>query len=262
MHVTHNKQFFFVKIIRKLKGQCHDIQWFLSLFCASKKWQLLAQVPWTSNLLSLAGRAAWQPHHLRCYWHCSELTTSRARVALLHFSTATGGTFVFRLRGPSKVISPSSRFKTSSESDIDSSFSCFVLRAFRSLFRRSRRREHRWLGEGIGSVVVAPFSVTLTMCVTVKANALHEERVRGRDLDVRADLQTSFVVAFAQYVANTWRFKKCTCGKLWGRPDRRPRKFEGDAQGPYMSVQLLSARRCTFEHCTSCCPSRDATIIR
>ena len=40
--------------------------------------------------------------------------------------------------------------------------------------------------------------VTLTMCVTVKANALNEERVRGLDVDVRAD--TGFVVAFAQYV--------------------------------------------------------------
>ena len=27
------------------------------------------------------------------------------------------------------------------------------------------------------------------------------------------------------------------------------------------SVQLLCARRCTFEHCTSCCPSRDATMV-
>ena len=36
-------------------------------------------------------------------------------------------------------------------------------------------------------VVVAPFPVTLTMCVTVKANALNEERVRGTDVDVRAD---------------------------------------------------------------------------
>ena len=47
-----------------------------------------------------------------------------------------------------------------------------------------------------GSVVVAPFPVTLTMCVTVKANALYEERVRGTDVDIRAD--TGFVVAFAQ----------------------------------------------------------------
>ena len=47
-------------------------------------------------------------------------------------------------------------------------------------------------------MVVAPFPVTLTMCVTVKANALNDERVRGTDVDVRAD--TGFVVAFAQYV--------------------------------------------------------------
>ena len=31
-----------------LKGQCHDIQWFIALFCASKKWLLLAQVSRTS----------------------------------------------------------------------------------------------------------------------------------------------------------------------------------------------------------------------
>ena len=27
------------------------------------------------------------------------------------------------------------------------------------------------------------------------------------------------------------------------------------------AVQFLSARRCTFEHCTSCCPSRDTTRV-
>ena len=63
-------------------------------------------------------------------------------------------------------------------------------------------------------------------------------------------------------VTKTWRLKKSTCGKLWGRPARRPRTFERDAQGPCMSsVQLLSARRRSFEHCTSCCPSRDATMV-
>ena len=38
-------------------------------------------------------------------------------------------------------------------------------------------------------MVVAPFplAVTLTMCVTVKANALNQERVRGTDVDVRAN---------------------------------------------------------------------------
>ena len=49
-------------------------------------------------------------------------------------------------------------------------------------------------------MVVALFAVTLTR-VTVKANALNEERVRGTDVDVRAD--TGFVVAFAQYVTKT-----------------------------------------------------------
>ena len=38
---------------------------------------------------------------------------------------------------------------------------------------------------GMGSVVVAPFPVTLTMCVTVKANALTEEQVRGTDLQIQ-----------------------------------------------------------------------------
>ena len=141
---------------------------------------------------------------------------------------------------------PSSRFKISSDSyiDIDSLFSCSALRAFRSLLRRSRRREHGWLGQGIGSsVVAAPFPVTLTMCVTVKANVQNEERMS-------TFVPTpAVVVAFARYVTKTWRLKKRTSGELWGRPGRRPRtlEFEGDAQGPCMSsVQLLSARRCTF----------------
>ena len=107
-------------------------------------------------------------------------------------------------------------------------------------------------------MVVAPFAVTLTMW-TVKESALNEERVRGRD----ADLRTSLIVAFAQYVTKTRRLKKRTCGRLWEHPGRRQRTFEGDAhgQGPYISVQLLSAKRCSFEHCTSCCPSRDATMV-
>ena len=50
-------------------------------------------------------------------------------------------------------------------------------------------------------MVVAPFPVTLKKCVTVKANALNEERVRGTDVDVRAN--TGFVVAFTQYLTKT-----------------------------------------------------------
>ena len=49
-----------------LKGQCHDIQWFFALFCASKKWRLLAQVSRTS--IWKLGRprwlAAWPPTHV------------------------------------------------------------------------------------------------------------------------------------------------------------------------------------------------------
>ena len=97
------------------------------IFCAflrEQKWRLLAQVSRTVRLESSAVRAAWQPGHLRWLltWQCRAPTTNRARVALLHLSTATGSTFVFRLRGPSKVISPPSRFKISSDSDIDSLF--------------------------------------------------------------------------------------------------------------------------------------------
>ena len=197
---------------------------------------------------SFAVRAAWQPGHLRWLltWQCHEPTTSRAGVALLHLSTATGSTFVFRLRGPSKVISPSSRFKISSDSyiDIDSLSSCLVLRAFRSLLRRSRRRLHGWLGQGIGSVVVAPFPVTLTICVTVKANALHERGTSSRNGCRRSCRHRPLLWhSHSTWQSRTWRLKKRTCGKLWGRPGRRPRTFEGDAQGLCMSsVQLLSAR--------------------
>ena len=40
--------------------------------------------------------------------------------------------------------------------------------------------------EGIGSVVAAPFAVTLdlTMCITVKANGLKEERVGEEGMSV------------------------------------------------------------------------------
>ena len=58
------------------------------------------------------------------------------------------------------------------------------------------------MGEGIGTgrrSLCSNFDEL--RCVTVKANALNEERVRGTDVDVRAD--TGFVVAFAQYVTKT-----------------------------------------------------------
>ena len=52
-------------------------------------------------------------------------------------------------------------------------------------------------------MVVAPFPVTLTMCVTVKANALNEERVRGTDRMSTFVSTPAVVVAFAQYVTKT-----------------------------------------------------------
>ena len=136
-----------------LKGQFHDIQWFFCAFfftrakyggCSRKcrghqTWML----GWSRGLHGiLATNAGYQ-----C-WQRSE-PTSRARLALVHLSTAAGSTFVFRLCiwGRSQVISPSSRFNISSDSyiDIDSLFSCFVLRAFRSLFRQSRRPAIAWV---------------------------------------------------------------------------------------------------------------------
>ena len=173
-----------------LKGQCHDIQWFFALFCGSKNGgcsrKCRGRQTWK---LGLSRGLAASPAG---YWQCSEPTTSRARVALLRLSTATGSTFVFRLRGPGKVISPSSRFKISGDGyiDIDSLFSCFVLRAFRSLLRRSRRREHGWLGDGIGCVVAAPFagdSDDVCPCEGKCAERGTRERERGRDVDIRAD---------------------------------------------------------------------------
>ena len=224
-----------------LKGQCHDI--FCAFFCASKNGGCSRKCRGhqTWKLSRPCGRPPWPPTlaaDMTVPW-TNDKSSQSCTASLVDGDRQH---FVFRLRGPCKVISPSSRFKISSGSciDIDSLFSCLVLRAFRSLLWRSRRREHGGLGEGIGGVVVAPFPVTLTMCVTVKANALNEERVRETDVDVRAD--TGFVLAFAQYMTNTWRLKKRTCGKLWGRPGRR-------------------SRRCTFEHCTSCCPSKDATMV-
>ena len=120
MHVFSRQSLFLIFcLFTAIKGAVSRYSVIFALFCASKKWRLLAQVSRTSDLAeSLAVRAAWQPGHL-CWlltWQCGEPTTSRAGVALLHLSTATSSTFVFRLRGPSKVISPSSRFKISSDS--------------------------------------------------------------------------------------------------------------------------------------------------
>ena len=43
-----------------LKGKCRDIQWFFALFCASKKWWLLAQVSSSSSVKIMTARSAAQ----------------------------------------------------------------------------------------------------------------------------------------------------------------------------------------------------------
>ena len=53
------------------------------------------------------------------YRQNSRPTTSPARVAVLHLSTSTGSSFVFRLQDRSKLVPPSSRFKISSDSFIN-----------------------------------------------------------------------------------------------------------------------------------------------
>ena len=64
--------------------------------------------------------------------------------------------------------------------------------SFFLVFRSARLRLFVSEISSTGSVVAASFVVTLTMCVTVKANALKEENVQGRD--VRAD-QLCYVVS-------------------------------------------------------------------
>ena len=95
---------------------------------------------WSWKLGRPRGLAAWPAYAYAGCWHDVSAVNQRQVEPELHCftlsrSTATGSTFVFRLQGPSKVISTSSRFKISSDSyiDIDSLFGCLVMRAFRSL---------------------------------------------------------------------------------------------------------------------------------
>ena len=245
------------------KGQCHDIQWFFALFFARAKNGGCSRKCHGHRSESLAVRAAWQPGHLRWLltWQCREPKTSRARVALFHLSTATVLLFSgYEARARWYPLLQGSRLAATT-------ISVSILYSGVWFCAPSEACFGDLVAESMGdwekeSAVWSqlPFQ-WLWRCVShVKANALNKERVRGTDVAVRAN--TGFVVAFAQYVTKTWRLKKRTCGKLRGRSARRQRTFEGDAQGPCMSsVQLLSARRRTFEHCTSCCPSRDATMV-
>ena len=66
------------------------------IFCAflrEQKWQLLALVSRTSDLKAWPAVRPGSFATNAGYWQCSEPTTSRARVALLHLSTATVSTF-------------------------------------------------------------------------------------------------------------------------------------------------------------------------
>ena len=74
----------------------------------------------------------------------------------------------------------------------------------------------------------APFAVTLTMCVTVKANALKEERVLGRVF--RADLVTC---ALALFVASV----------IVGDKDSKTRKTHWEEALVAMSMDTQHARR-------------------
>ena len=217
---------------------------------------------------SLAVRAA--PALAACiYGHLRSLLTRQVEPELhcLKPSLVEGDRqhFCFQATRPEQGdISPSSKFKISSDSyiDIDSLFGCLVLRAFRSLLRRSRCRSRAWV-TGRRNRQCGRSSLSSDFDDVCHCEGKCAERGTSSRNGCRRSCQHRLCCGIRTlYVTKTWRLKKRTCGKLWGRPARRPRTFEGDAQGPCMSsVQLLSARRCTFEHCTSSCSSRDATMV-
>ena len=69
--------------------------------------------------------------------------------------------------------------------------------------------------EGIGSVVAGPFAVTLTMCVTVKENALKED---PEPVDVCADTQTGVLTWYSQVGDKALKTQET---HLWRRLSRR-----------------------------------------
>ena len=244
-----------------LKGQCHDIQWFFALFLREQKNGGCSRK--CRGHQTWAVRAAWQPGHFRWLltWQCREPTTSRAGVALLHLSTATGSTFVFRLGGPSKVISPSSRFKISSDS--------YRYRFFILVFGSARLPK-------LASAISSP-----TAWVTGRRNRQCGCSFLSSDFDdvchcegKCAERGTSSRNGWCRrscrhrpllwYSHSTWQRLEdsrnalvVSCGDV--QVGDRGRSKETLCMS---SVQLFSVRRCTFEHCTSrCCPSRDATMV-
>ena len=104
------------------------------------------------------------------------------------------------------------------------------------------------------------------MCVTVKANALNslnEERVRGTDVDVRADTgRCCGILTVRDKDLKTQRNALVvSCGHVQ----------VGDRGRSKETLRALACRRFSspvcqkvhfyFEHCTSCCPSREAPMV-
>ena len=76
-----------------LKGEVPRYTVIFRAFLREQKWQLLALVSRISDLNAWPAVRHGSFATYAGYWQCSEPTTSRARVALLHLSTATGSAF-------------------------------------------------------------------------------------------------------------------------------------------------------------------------
>ena len=89
---------------------------FFALFLREQKWQLLALVSQTSDLKAWPAVRPGSFATDAGYWQCSEPTTSRARVALLHLSTATVGIFysLYKARPRWNPLLQTQSFKISS----------------------------------------------------------------------------------------------------------------------------------------------------
>ena len=104
------------------------------------------------------------------------------------------------------------------------------------------------------------FNEALTTYVTVKANALKEASSR-KGCPCRQDLQAHWLCFVASAPVGDKDFKTQKT-HLWvcrypGYPARSKEMFRALA---YVG-SVLSAGRCPFENCTSCCPSRDTTMV-
>ena len=214
---------------------------------------------------SLAVRAAWQPGHLRCSagcWHDSAVTqrqgepelrcfTCRRRQAALLFSGYEARARWYPLLQGSRLAATAIIYR-------------FFIRVFGSACLPK-----------LASTISSPRAwVTGRRTRHCGRSSLssdfddvchYEGRCAERETDVDVRANTGFVVAFALYVTKTWRLKKRTCGKLYvGTSSSETADVRRRRSGPLHVVsQLLSSnsRRRTFEHCTSCCPSRDATMV-